>query len=95
VAGVLASLAELELALGSRTPCSSARRSAACGQSISRPEALDDSKTALALRMYGSGESVNTIASALGVSRATFYQTVERPVRRPTDESDSSFEVMP
>src|SRR5271156_1973269 len=47
VAGVLASLAELELELGKerRTAAREARR--ARGQSIGRPKALDDSKAAL------------------------------------------------
>jgi DNA invertase Pin-like site-specific DNA recombinase len=73
VAGVLASLAELELELGKerRTAARDARR--ARGQSIGRPKVLDDSKTALARRMHASGESANTIASTLGVSRATVY----------------------
>lgn len=76
VAGVLASLAELELELGRerRTAARDARR--ARGQSIGRPKALDDSKTALARRMNVSGESANTIASALGVSRATVYRVL-------------------
>jgi DNA invertase Pin-like site-specific DNA recombinase len=71
VAGVLASLAELELELGRerRTAARDARR--ARGQSIGRPKALDDSKNALARRMHASGESANTIAATLGVSRAT------------------------
>ena len=38
--------------------------------------ALDDSKTALAQRMHASGESANTIASTLGVSRATVYRVL-------------------
>ena len=76
VAGVLASLAELELELGRerRTAARDARR--ARGQSIGRPKALDDSKTALARRMHDSGESAETIASALGVSRATVYRVL-------------------
>jgi DNA invertase Pin-like site-specific DNA recombinase len=76
VAGVLASLAELELELGKerRTAARDARR--ARGQSIGRPKALDDSKTALARRMHASGESANTIAAALGVSRATVYRVL-------------------
>jgi DNA invertase Pin-like site-specific DNA recombinase len=76
VAGVLASLAELELELGRerRTAARDARR--ARGQPIGRPKALDDSKTALAQRMHASGESANTIATALGVSRATVYRVV-------------------
>ena len=76
VAGVLASLAELELELGRerRTAARDARR--ARGQSIGRPKALDDSKTALARRMHTSGESANTIAATLGVSRATVYRVL-------------------
>ncbi len=74
VAAVLASLAALELELGRerRSAAHEARR--ARGQSIGRPKALDDSKTALARRMHASGESAKTIAATLGVSGATVYQ---------------------
>jgi len=73
VAGVLASLAELELELGRerRTAAREARR--ARGQHIGRPKALDTSKVRLARRMHDSGESASTIAVILGVSRATVY----------------------
>jgi len=76
VAGVLASLAELELELGKerRTAARDARR--ARGQSIGRPKALDLSKVALAQRMHATGESASTIASTLGVSRATVYRVL-------------------
>ena len=76
VAGVLASLAELELELGKerRTAAREARR--ARGQSIGRPKALDQSKVALAQRMHVSGESASTIASTLGVSRAALYRVL-------------------
>jgi DNA invertase Pin-like site-specific DNA recombinase len=76
VAGVLASLAELELELGRerRTAAREARR--ARGQSIGRPKVLDASKAALALRMHASNESANTIAATLGVSRATIYRVL-------------------
>jgi len=76
VAGVLASLAELELELGRerRSAAREARRSR--GQHIGRPKALDRSKAALALRMHTSGESASTIATALGVSRATVYRVL-------------------
>jgi DNA invertase Pin-like site-specific DNA recombinase len=76
VAGVLASLAELELELGKerRTAARDARR--ARGQSIGRPKALDQSKMALAQRMHASGESASTIAATLGVSRATVYRAL-------------------
>ena len=76
VAGVLASLAELELELGRerRTAAREVRR--ARGQSIGRPKALDLSKVALAQRMHATGESASTIASTLGVSRATVYRVL-------------------
>jgi DNA invertase Pin-like site-specific DNA recombinase len=76
VAGVLASLAELELELGRerRTAAREARR--ARGQSIGRPKALDKSKAALTHRMHASGESASTIATALSVSRATVYRVL-------------------
>jgi DNA invertase Pin-like site-specific DNA recombinase len=76
VAGVLASLAELELELGKerRTASRDARR--ARGQSIGRPKALNESKVALAQRMHASGESASMIASTLGVSRATVYRVL-------------------
>ncbi len=78
VAGVLASLAELELELGCerRSAAREARR--ARGQSIGRPKALDASKAALAQRMHACGESASTIATTLGVSRATVYRVLER-----------------
>ena len=76
VAGVLASLAELELELGRerRSAAREARR--ARGQAIGRPKVLDGSKAALAQRMHASGESAGTIAKALGVSRATVYRVL-------------------
>jgi DNA invertase Pin-like site-specific DNA recombinase len=76
VAGVLASLAELELELGRerREAAREARR--ARGQHIGRPKALDKSNAALARRMHASGEPVSTIAATLGVSRATVYRVL-------------------
>jgi DNA invertase Pin-like site-specific DNA recombinase len=76
VAGVLASLAELELELGRerRSAAREARR--ARGQSIGRPKALDKSKAGLAHRMHVNGESARTIAATLGVSRATVYRVL-------------------
>ncbi|WP_458316479.1 recombinase family protein [Mycolicibacterium brisbanense] len=76
IAGVLASLAELELELGRerRAAAREARRSR--GQPLGRPKALDNSKAELARRMNASGESARTIANALGVSRATVYRVL-------------------
>ena len=76
VAGVLASLAELELELGRerRSAARDARR--ARGLPVGRPKALDQSKADLARRMHASGEPVKTIAGTLGVSAATVYRVV-------------------
>lgn len=76
IAGVLASLAELELELGRerRTAAREARR--ARGQHIGRPKALDTDKAELARRMHASGEPASVIATALGVSRATVYRVL-------------------
>jgi len=86
VAGVLASLAELELGLGRE------RRAAACderrarGQHIGRPKALDKSKAALAQRMHTRTESASTIAATLAVRRATVY----RVLAERNNETDSA-----
>src|SRR6202171_1519389 len=76
VAGVLASLAELELELGRGRRAAARDARKARGQSIGRPKALDKSKAALAQRMHASGESASTIAATLGVSRATVYRVL-------------------
>jgi DNA invertase Pin-like site-specific DNA recombinase len=76
VAGVLASLAELELELGRERRAAARDARKARGQSIGRPKALDKSKAALAQRMHASGESASTIAATLGVSRATVYRVL-------------------
>ncbi|KLO28458.1 resolvase [Mycolicibacter heraklionensis] len=76
IAGVLASLAELELELGKerRSAAREARR--VRGQHIGRPKALDTDKAELARRMRASGEPAPVIAKALGVSRATVYRVL-------------------
>src|SRR6478736_3132310 len=83
VAGVLASLAELELELGRERRAAAREARRARGQSTGRPKALDASKAALAKRMHTSGEPVSTIAATLGVSRATVYR-----VLADTDSAD-------
>ncbi|CPR37721.1 site-specific recombinase PinR [Mycobacteroides abscessus] len=76
IAGVVASLAELELELGRehRTAAREARK--ARGQAIGRPKVLDAQKASLAQRMHAAGEPATTIASTLGVSRATVYRVL-------------------
>jgi DNA invertase Pin-like site-specific DNA recombinase len=84
IAGVLASLAELELELGRERRA--AAREARRGQAIGRPKALSQSDAALARRMHASGEPVTTIAGTLGVSRATVY----RVLAEEAESSDTS-----
>ena len=76
VAGVLTSLAELELELGRERRAAARESRRARGQSIGRPEALDQSQIALARRMHASGESASTMAATLSVSRATVYRVL-------------------
>jgi DNA invertase Pin-like site-specific DNA recombinase len=76
VAGVLASLAELELELGRERRAAAREARRARGQHIGRPKALDEKKAALAQRMHANGESASTIANTLGVSRATVYRVL-------------------
>lgn len=76
IAGVLASLAELELELQRERVAAAKASRKARGQSIGRPKALSAEQIALAERMRASGEPVPTIAQTLGVSRATLYRTL-------------------
>jgi DNA invertase Pin-like site-specific DNA recombinase len=84
VAGVLASLAELELELGRERRAAAREARRVRGQHIGRPKVLDGTKSALAQRMHVSGESASTIAATLGVSRATVY----RVLTEQADEAD-------
>jgi DNA invertase Pin-like site-specific DNA recombinase len=84
VAGVLASLAELELELGRERRAAARESRRMRGQNIGRPKALDVKKAGLAQRMHASGESASTIAATLGVSRATVY----RVLAEQTDNGD-------
>ncbi|TDZ41633.1 DNA-invertase hin [Mycobacteroides franklinii] len=74
IAGVLASLAELELELQRERRAASRAARKARDMPIGRPKALDADKAALAGRMRDSGEPVPTIAASVGVSRATLYR---------------------
>ena len=83
IAGVLASLAELELELGRerRSAAKAARKSR--GLPIGRPRKLSDEKLALAERMRAGGEPVPVIAATLRVSTPTLYRLLaERAEQR-------------
>ena len=86
IAGVLASLAELELELGRerRSAAKAARKER--GLSIGRPPALTPDKAALAVRMREANEAVPVIAKTLKVSRATVYRAISAAdTRQETD----------
>lgn len=78
IAGVLASLVELELELGRERHTAAREARKARGQSVGRPKALDAQKAALARRMHEVGEPAATIASTLRVSRATVYRVLSQ-----------------
>lgn len=76
IAGVLASLAELELELGRerRAAAKAARKSR--GLPIGRPKVLSDAQLRQAHALRASGEPVEQIARTLGVGRATLYRAL-------------------
>lgn len=74
VAGVLASLAELELELGRERRAAAKASRRARGLPIGRPRKLSEDKLALAERMRDSGEPVAVIAATLRVSIPTMYR---------------------
>ena len=75
VAGVLASLAELELELVANVVQQGGKRDGR-GGSPSVGLRRWTVETGLAKRMHASGESASTIAVTLGVSRATVYRVL-------------------
>lgn len=76
IAGVLASLAELELELGRerRSAAREARR--ARNQPMGRPKALTPAKRDQAVKLAAAGEPVAAIAKTFGVSRDTVYRVI-------------------
>lgn len=80
VAGVLASLAELELELQRERKAASRAARKARGMPTGRPKALDTQQAALVRRMREAGEPVPVIAQAVKVSRATVYRVLNEGV---------------
>ena len=74
VAGVLASLAELELELGRERRAAAKAARKARGMPIGRPRKLSNEKLALAEGMRAGGEPVPVIAQTLRVSTPTMYR---------------------
>ncbi len=76
VAGILASLGELELELGRerRAAARDARR--ARNQPLGRPRALTPAKVDQVLKLHAAGESVPAIAATFSVGRDTIYRAI-------------------
>lgn len=78
LAGVLASLAELELELGRERRAASREARTARGVSNGRPPKLSAEQVAMARRMREAGEPMPMIAETFGVSRATAYRLISQ-----------------
>lgn len=77
VAGIMASLAELELELQRERVAAAKAARKKRGQPIGRPKALKPEQIETARRLRASGEAVPDIAVMLGVSRPTIYRILE------------------
>lgn len=76
IAGVLASLAELELELGRERRAAAREAAQARGQHVGRPKAVSDEQAETIRRMHASGEPVANIVKLFKVSRATVYRVI-------------------
>ncbi len=76
IAGVLASLAELELELGRERRAAAKASRKARDLPIGRPRKLTPAQIRQAETLRANGEPVPVIAETLGVSRATLYRTL-------------------
>lgn len=81
VAGVLASLAELELELGRERRTASRAARKARDLPIGRPSKLTAAQIRQAEALRAGGEPVPVIAETLGVSRATLYRALAETPR--------------
>lgn len=76
VAGVLASVAELELELQRERRASAVAARRARDQPIGRPRALSKAQTEQVLKLHAAGESVLDIANSFRVGRDTVYRVI-------------------
>lgn len=76
VAGVLASVAELELELGRERRAAAREARRARGQDVGRPRALSGGQVEQVLKLHGAGESVVDIARSFRVGRDTVYRVL-------------------
>ena len=77
IAGVFASLAELELELQRERKAAAKAARKARGLDIGRPKALTSSQVRQARSLRDAGEPVPMIAETLKVSRATVYRVLK------------------
>lgn len=78
VAGIMASLAELELELGKERRQASREARVARGLPATRPCKLDADQQQRLARLYGRGEPVGELMAMFGVSRATVFRVLRR-----------------
>lgn len=76
VAGVLASLAELELELGRERRAAAREARRARGQHVGRPRALSDAQVEQVVKLARAGEPVSEIARSFRVGRDTVYRVL-------------------
>lgn len=76
VAGILASLGELELELGRERRAAAREARRARGQPIGRPRALSAAKADQVLKLHAAGEPVAAIAATFHVGRDTVYRVI-------------------
>lgn len=74
VAGIMASLAQMERELIRERAAAAREAARSRGQQVGRPRALNRDDAALACRMRANGEPIAIIARTLGVSRASVYR---------------------
>lgn len=85
VAGILASLGELELELGRERRAAAREARRARNQPMGRPRALTSAKVDQVLKLHAAGEPVPEIAKTFGVGRDTIYRAI-RAADDATDE---------
>lgn len=88
VAGILASLGELELEFGRERRAAAREARRARDQPIGRPRALSAAKLDQVLKLHAAGESVVAIAKTFGVGRDTIYRAI-REAESVAAERDS------
>jgi len=92
IAGVLASLAELELELGRERRNASRAARRARNQPTGRPRALTQAKRDQAITLAAAGESVASIAESFGVGRDTIYRAIREAEGTATESNATGAE---